>query len=481
MPPKKPSVMEEREVTRLWDEAKAFFDANQIRNAARSLEKILIIDRYNRRARINLLNCYSTLNELPILLGCLRESIDVFPDEMRFRSNYLFCLNYFDATREVILSEHKRVMKEFEERLQAKIFPVRPQKNRGGKIRVGYVSGDLHEHSCSYLTLPLLQNHDRSKFEVFIYANITSPDSFTEKFKKLADHWVPIENLKDEDAAAKIYADEIDILIDLSGHTVSNRLGIFFFKPAPIQMSWYGYLNTTAVPTMDYRITDELLCPPEQEKWYTEKIVRIARSFLYEPPAYVPGVAPNPFIRQGFFTFGAFHHIKKISKPTLDLWADILRRNPDAKLMITTDRGGDTEIFLEKAFAARGIHRWQLILVKDQPIEKFFDLFAHVDLMLDTFPYTSGVTAMHAIWMGVPTLTMQAGTELFRNCAAVMRSSGYPEYIARDHVAYINQAVSLSKNPTPLINFRKTCRAKPVVDNKLVVQSLEKKIEELMR
>ncbi|MDO8493145.1 MAG: hypothetical protein Q7S19_01200 [bacterium] len=471
----------------LWQDANKYFQSGEIKRTSIVLQNILAKDRYDMSARINLLNCFSALNELILLMGLIKESIDLYPDSLRFISNYLFCLNYFEINRGIHFNEHKRVFENYL-KLQGPgdfILPNLP-KNRSidsQRIRVGYVSGDLHEHSCTYLTIPLLRHHNKNDFEIFVYSNLSHNDKITDDLKSLGVTWVDISNMTNREAAEVMAKDSIDILVDLSGHTVANRLGIFLYRPAPIQMSWYGYLNTTGVPQIDYRITDPMLSPEGMgnEKYYTEKLLRIPRCFLYEPPATVPPVALPAYKKNGYFTFGALHDMKKISNTTLDLWSSILKQLPSSKLMFSIEKEGDIASVIEARFTSRGIPKSQLILIPRVPIEQFFYLFKDIDIMLDTFPYTSGVSAMHALWMGVPTLTIEGETELFRNCAAVMKWSGYPEFIAQDASQFINKAVYYHNNPARLAEIRRICREKPLVDNKAVVASIENKYKEIIK
>lgn len=471
-------IMPER-IAKLMTEGKHHYDAGRVFKAVECLQEVLNLEYGNLEARSALISCYGLINEMPRLLGVLRDTADLYPSALPYTNAYLFCLNYFEVSRDAVFNEHKVLMSRVEDKILSPAIPSLRRKD-GQKIRIGYVSGDFREHSCSYLTLPLLKLHDRNKFELFLYSNNPDNDHKTELFKTLGN-WRDIRMIPDPELKELIKRDGIDILVDLSGHTIAGRISVFFHRPAPIQMSWYGYLNTIGTEAIQYRITDSYLSPQDagNEKWYTERLTRIPRAFLYEPPAHVPSVATQPALRKGFFTFGALHNIKKVSDQTLDLWCEVLRRAPRSKLLVSTEFGGDIERVLGGRITARGISLDRIIMRKDEPIDKFFNFFEEIDLMLDTFPYTSGVSAMHGIWMGTPTLTITGDTELKRNCAAVNLSRNLGEFVAKDAEDFIGKAVWYESHAEKLSEFRKVCREQAVVDNEAVVRALETLYERL--
>lgn len=467
------NILTKDECDRLMSEGKQHYDAGRVFQAIDCLKKIILLEHGHLGARSALISCYGLVGEMTLLIGILRDTADLYPAALPYTSAYLFCLNYFNVSRAVRLSEHRKMMVRVEKEILAKA-PPKLIEPTGRKLRIGYVSGDFREHSCAYLTFPLLRNHNRNEFDIYLYSNNPDNDRKTEEFHRLGE-WRDIRTTPDAEAARIVRQDKIDILVDLSGHTIAGRTSLFFHRPAPIQISWYGYLNTIGTVAIPYRITDPFLSPENanNEQWYVEKLLRIPRSFLYEPPLMIPPVAAAPYSRNGFFTFGALHNIKKVSDDTLDLWCEILKATPRSKILVSTEFGGDIETVLRKRFAERGVGPTQLIMAKDEPIEQFFSFFERIDLMLDTFPYTSGVSAMHGIWMGTPTLTIEGDTELGRNCAAVNRSYGIPEYVAPTKEEFISRAIAFASNPSSLTEFRRTCRLKPVVDNSAVVRSLE--------
>ncbi len=459
------------ETSPLLAQSKLHFDKGEIREAVECAREELKQNPTSLDARAALIMCYGLVGEMTNLITLLRETTEVYPSALPFTSSYLFCLNYFNASPDFILSEHIRLMKRAEGFI---LNPTRPQQASISerKIRIGYVSGDFRVHACAHLTLPLLGHHDHSHFDIFLYSNNPDNDDLTEIFKQLG-HWRDIRHLSDTRAARQIQEDGIDILVDLSGHTVGGRVSLFMHRPAPIQISWYGYLNTLGTEAIDYRFTDPFLAPPEIDRYYVEKLIRLPRAFLYEYPENIPPVAPPPYIKKGYFTFGAIHNIKKLHDVTLDLWCEVLKKVPSSKVILNTEMGGDIQKVLTSRFLKRGIPAEQLVFEQDRGLPHYFDFFGEYDLGLDTFPYTSGVSAMHGIWMGAPTLTIEGVTELGRNCSAVNRSRGLDEFVTQSPEDFIARAVHHAQNPSLMKRFRETCRSRPVVRNEEVVRAVE--------
>lgn len=455
----------------LFEQGKQFFEAGEILKAIDCGEKILQKNPQHIDTRAALIMCYGLVDQMPALIRTLRETIEIFPSAVPFTSSYLFCLNYFESTQNFIFKEHRTRLEQIEKHI---LNPNIPEKKSavGRKIRIGYLGGDFRMHACTHLTLPLLKLHNRNDFDIFLYSNNPENNTTTEEFKHLGE-WRDIRNLPDEAAATLIQQDKIDILVDLSGHTISGRVSLLMRRPAPLQISWYGYLNTMGTAALTHRFTDELLILSDSDQFYTENLIRLPRAFLYEPHPETPLVAPAPYIKNGFFTFGALHNIKKINDHSLDLWCMILKATPNSKLLINTETGKDIEYILEKRFADRGVFRKQLIFEKDRTLPHYFDFFGEFDLGLDTFPYTSGVSAMHGIWMGAPTLTIEGSTELGRNCSAVNKFRGLEEFVAHSDADFVARALAYAGNPSTLSEFRKTCRTRPVVENTVVVRAVE--------
>jgi predicted O-linked N-acetylglucosamine transferase (SPINDLY family) len=328
---------------------------------------------------------------------------------------------------------------------------------------VGFVSADFSHHPVAYFMLPLFRAHDRTAFSIHCFAQSTHADHMTADFKQLADSWDEIAGLDDRTAAHLIRDRSIDVLFDMAGHTLNNRLGVFALKPAPVQISWAGYVGTTGLSAMDYVLADRHQAPPEDGPAYVEKIVRMPHSYVpYAPPAYAPDVAPAPLRANGHITFGAFHNPAKINQPVLLAWAEILRGVPDARLILKF-RGLDAEANQRRVKAimgSAGVAESRLTFAGFSPHREFLATYGQVDIALDPFPYSGGVTTCEALWMGVPVVTLRGATFAGRHAAGYLATVGLADLIAENRDAYIKTAIGLAADPARIEGLRTTMRSR---------------------
>ena len=317
----------------------------------------------------------------------------------------LMTLNYLPDLSAADLAEAHREFGRTHARLIA--APPAPHINTREperRLRVGYMSPDFRHHSCAFFAAPLLRAHDRDRVEVFAYAEIGAPDAMTAKIKADVDHWRETTRKSDDDVAATVRADRIDILVDLAGHTTGNRLGVFLRKPAPVQATWLGYPATTGVAAIDYRLTDAIADPEGADAFATEQLVRLPSGFLcYEPPADMPAVTPLPARKRGHVTFGCFNNALKINAATVARWAEIMRAVPNARLLVKgfhTD-GGLSRGRLNDLLTGQGIapERFDLRAASPTP-QEHFAAYGEVDVALDTAPYNGTATTCEAMWSG---------------------------------------------------------------------------------
>ena len=331
------------------------------------------------------------------------------------------------------------------------------------RIKVGYVSPDFRRHSVAYFIEPLLTRHDHARFDVFCYSTSVLRDRVTERLETLADHWVGARGLSDDALAERIRADGIDILVDLSGHAAGNRLLMFARKPAPIQITWFGFLATTGLDSMDYRLTDSIADPEwSGDSGHAERLIRLPRSCLsYRPPAESPPVAPLPASTKGFVTFGSFNTPSKYNPRVIELWASILQALPNSRLLLK-GRGldqGELRSTTLAAFATAGVAAERIVL---QPYES--DEIAHlrrydeIDIGLDPFPHNGVTTTCAAVWMGVPVVALRGDRHSARMCASVLTNADLPEYVADNVADYRTLALSLSNDLPRLAALRAALR-----------------------
>jgi len=325
------------------------------------------------------------------------------------------------------------------------------------------VSPDFTHHAVAYFIEPILAAHDRTRVEVFCYANVRVPDATTARLRTLADHWRDIAQLDDDAAAACIRQDEIDLLVDLAGHTAHHRLQVFARRPAPVQATWIGYPNTTGLDAIDYRLTDEICDPPGQtETWHSEKLVRLPSTFsCYQPDAAAPELNALPAVASGRITFGCFNNFAKITPEVIALWGQLIRQLPDAQLLLKSRGLEDptTAARIRAAFANAGIGGARLALNgKELSVHDHLQLYHGVDIGLDPFPYNGTTTTCEALWMGVPVITLAGNVHAARVGASLMAHVGLPDLVAATPDDYVAKAAALARDLPRLGTIRQTLR-----------------------
>ena len=422
--------------------------------------------------------------------GTLKEAINSYQHALQLdpswtvaRSNLVFCLHYgSDYKPSEIYAEHRQWGERLAAPLTAAIQPHTNDANPARRLRIGYVSSDFKTHSVAYFFEPLLAAHNHQDFEIICYANNKQVDVTTQRLRQLADGWREIAFLKDEQVAELIRQDRIDILIDLSGHTADNRLLVFARKPAPIQVTYLGYPNTTGLDTMDYRIVDAWTDPEGQtEHLHTEQLIRLPHGFLcYQPPQDSPAISPPPVLERGQITFGSFNNLPKVSPQLVSYWAQLLKAVPNSRLLLKAKPLVDpsTRNYLQEQFQQQGIGPNQLELVGWLPYRsQHLTLYHQVDIALDTFPYHGTTTTCEAMWMGVPVITLAGQTHVSRVGVSLLSSVGLEELIAQSPEAYIQKAIALASDLERLQELRATLRDRmkkaPLTNATLIVQSVE--------
>lgn len=324
------------------------------------------------------------------------------------------------------------------------------RRTEHSRLRVGYLSPDFREHSVSYFFIPLIEAHSREAVEVFCYSGLRQPDALTNRIEQAAEHWLPVGQLTDEELVQRIREDEIDILVDLSGYTFGSRLlKVFSEQPAPIQVSWLGYPNTTGMPTMHYRLTDWIADPAGEEEKYTETLYRLPGSFLCYDPLDIPIPTPAQGCNhdQATFVFGSFNNIEKMTRPLVVVWAEILRRVPNSTLLLKSRYLSDSaaQQRLRDWFSEEDIVPQRLELRTATPTrQEHFELYNKVDLALDPYPYNGTTTTFEALWAGVPVLTLGGDCHRSRVGTSILTNLGLDDYIAATPDDYIEKAVIMA-------------------------------------
>jgi len=317
------------------------------------------------------------------------------------------------------------------------------------RLKIGFVSPDYHAHAVSFFIQSILENLDRNKFEVFCYANMkVDPDKVTELIKDLTDHWREIQDFSDFEAARVIFRDEVDILIDLSGHTRDSRVSLFAYKPAPVQAAYLGYPGSTGLAEMDYWITDHLIHPEDTPEPSAETKYRLNRCWCsYSPPKELPPIAAKP--AGAPITFGVINHIGKHSAAFVDLWGRILDRVPGSRLMVKSVefRNTDLRIKVLDRLERQGIDRSRILLLgQTRTHADHLRVYNNIDVCLDPFPYNGGTSTTDAIAMGTPVVSLTGDSLKTRMGLSILTAAGHPEWVTYDLDAYLETAVALAES-----------------------------------
>ncbi len=431
------------------------------------------------QAANNLATAHRAQGDLQRAIEWYRRALALQPDASDAWSNLLGALNYLpELPLAELFAEHRRYGERLEAPLQAHWPAHDNDRDPERPLRVGYVSADFREHAMAFSILPVLAHHDPARFEVFCYANHPREDPYTARMRRHVREWHRVAGLGDEALAALVRRDRIDILVDLSGHTARNRLPVFARKPAPVQATWLGYVTTTGLAAVDYRLTDACADPPgDDERGYTERLLRLAWVTVFEPSEASPPVAPAPALGGARFTFGCLNHHAKLTPAVIALWARILAAAPESRLILGNAGDADTRSRLAAAFAGHRIAADRLAFRPTLPLAEFLALHAEIDLALDPFPYCGGATSCHALWMGVPFVTLAGDRYMGRIGASLLNQVGLGEFVAQTPDEYVALAVGAARDPARIAALRAGMRgrlaASPLLDGAGFVRGLE--------
>ena len=410
-------------------------------------------------------------------IDCLRESLQHAPEDALAHEFMLFMSNALPRRDlDFWYAEHLRWGRRHADQLPR--YQHAPAAG-ARRLRVGYVSADLREHATASFMRPILAGHDRGSFEVFCYSNSDLVDDRTREMQAQVHRWRVIDGVEDEPAARIIHEDAIDILVDLSGHTSGNRPGVFARKPAPVQIGYLGYLNTSGMAAMDYRITDAVADPPGiSDRLHCETLLRLPQApWCFLPPGDAPGVAPLPALRNGCITFGSFNHIAKLNQQVLQLWAELLRRLPGSRLQILAVPDEETAARIRAALRDCGVGADRIGTSPRLARDRYWSAFGGVDIALDPFPYTGGATTCETLWMGVPVVTLAGSFGFERSAATVMVNAGLADLVAADEQQYLEIAARLAGDVSALASLRGGMRQRlqqsPLLDATGFVAALE--------
>jgi len=431
----------------------------------------------------NLGNLLKFMGRAEEAIGCYDRAFELLRDNPTSFSNKLLCM-LCSASRsaEEIYIEHRKWGELFADTYLDSIPTHKNDQSPDRPLKVGYVSRDFRAHPVAFFIEPILASHDHSRISVYTYLDLPQSDAITGQLRQHVENWRDITGMTDDDVAEQVRRDEIDILVDLGGHTAYNRLLVFARKPAPVQVTWLGYAATTGLLSIDYRITDEKADPPGMtEAYHSETLYRLPDSFLcYRPAVNAPDVGHLPAGEKKRITFAAFNHLAKLSHEAVAVWSRILAEVPGSHLAIKAQglHHPDMQEEMLDLFSKHGISADRLELHGKLPgIYSHLDLFNQVDISLDAFPYNGTTTTCESLWMGVPVITLAGSSHVSRVGVSILTSIGLQDMIATGIDDYVARAVSLAGNPELLnllrANLRKMMLRSPLLDTVGFTRNLE--------
>lgn len=405
--------------------------------------------------------------ELPQALEAFRRALQIQPRYAAAASSLLYTLNLaLHQDPKHIAQEHRRI--------SAAVYgqpPARPSPATQGKLRIAYLSADFRRHAVNHFFEPLLTHHDREQFHITCYSDTTQTDDVTARLQGLADHWLDCRGLEDEALAQRIRDEHIDVLIDLAGHTKGNRLGVLAQRPAALQLGWLGYPLHPGLEAVDAQLIGAYTFEKLAGTGAGRGLVPLPGVFAsFQPSETAPAVAPPPALERGFVTFGSLHRLEKINEDVVACWARLLNSLPEARLLLVRDQLDPWQRRrLLGQFAAHGVDEQRLELMPGHESGgSFQEFWAEIDIYLDSFPWSGHTMACHALWAGVPVVTLQGQSHASRMVASKLVAMGRASWVADNEAGYRDIAAQLAGDTAALVTIRNELREQmadsPVMD-----------------
>ena len=378
--------------------------------------------------------------------------------------------------RAELYGEHEAWARRFVEPVAGKCYQHSNECAKHERLKVGYVAADLGNHPLGRFLLPVVENHDRQRFEIYCYNDHAREDYVSARLRAAVEHWRTCGGMSHEQLAEAIYRDGIDILVDLTMHGPGSRLLTFARKPAPVQATYLAYASTTGVRAIDYRLTDAYLDPVGvDESLYFEPSVRLPRSWwCYPEPAEAGEVAPLPADEHGCVTFGCLNSFSKTNPQMMGLWAEVMRNSPGSRLILHAQEGGHRER-VKELFAGCGVEAERVEFVGFLPVEKYFEMYGQIDVALDTYPWAGGATTCDALWMGVPAVSLAGETAVSRGGYSILSNIGLEELVGHRPDEFVRVAAGLSVEKLRELRggLRDRMRRSKLMDGRAFAQGLE--------
>lgn len=388
-------------------------------------------------------------------LDYLRRAVTLAPDEPLAHSSYLFASSYTDQLPNAQREAEHHQFSELADRLAGPVAEHANLADPARRLRLGIVSADLRHHSVAYFLLPLLEHYDRSQLELICYASQRKTDEVSDAMRALVDGWHNVAQLSDAELAGLIRSHGIDLLLDLGNHSPDNRLPVFAWRPAPVQLSWLGYASTTGMQRIDYLLTDRYYTPDVARSGSVERPAMLETYRVFRPSAAMQlPVGPLPALRNGYLTFASLNSFIKIAPDLLALWAELLLQLPSARLIVMV-QAPESVASVQDFFASRGIAAERVEVHSRLKLDAFLALHDRVDIALDSYPFGGMTTTVHSLWMGVPTLSLAGERMLSRSGLSLLAPLGLAEgFVVTSREAYLQHACDWSRQLAPLAELR---------------------------
>jgi predicted O-linked N-acetylglucosamine transferase (SPINDLY family) len=411
-------------------------------------------------------NAYIAQGDFERAESSYRKCLEIIPDHESAYSNLLLILHYNPHTSaEFIFNEHREWAIQLENNpIAATLFQNRKDPEK--RLNIGYLSPDLRAHSVAYFIDALLAHHDEDNFRVFVYSDVARSDDTTRRFQGYIKDWRDIYQETNENVMSLMRNDELDILIDLAGHTSGGRAALISQKPAPLIVTYLGYPDTTGLKATDYRITDDVADPSSCDQFYTETLIRLPNGFLcYTPAQDCPPVSPAPCVDRGYFTFCSFNNVAKVNHDVVRVWSDILHEVADSRLLLKS------RAFFDQSVSERYLEMFHAHGIADDRVEtrawaltslQHLSMYSEVDLALDTFPYNGTTTTCESLWMGVPVITLAGDRHAGRVGSSILMNVGLEGLVARTHDEYVTLAGKIAQDYRYSSDLRSKLRDKVV-------------------
>jgi predicted O-linked N-acetylglucosamine transferase (SPINDLY family) len=453
-----------------------------------NIRKAVSLKPQDSAARSHLALALYGAGRLADAIDSLQEALRINPNNAEAHSILLGFYQYLpDYSREKMFSDHVAFGELFEAPLRKNWYQHPKPINSHKRLRVGFVSGDLYSHPVGFfLEGALRELYRRDEVDIVIYERNRVVDALTDRLRAEAHVWRSVSALSDDAFERRVREDNIDILVDLSGHTIPNQLLVFARKPAPIQVTWLGYWETTGLRAIDYIFCDRYGVHDDEEKYFVEKPWRLPHTRLcFTLPNETIAVSPLPALSNGHLTLGCFNNLVKMTDRVIAVWSRILKRIPKACLLLKSQSFNDTGIreSVMARFAAEGISADRLELEVNSPRREYFTAYNRVDIALDPFPFPGGTTSVEGIWMGVPMITLSGDRIISRQGESILRNINLQDWIAEDEDDYVELAVRKAGDLASLAKLRSQLRQRlefsPLCDAKLFAQHLEEAFKQM--